>query len=248
MIYILIALLILILLTAVWYKESRLFLALSHLLFFKLRHGKALHADKAVHFPGSARLEAFWSNILPELQQVLDNGNAVPKFHEVDKANHKISFPDGPAWRTLVLKAYNGWFNGNCKKFPYTCSLLSDMPEVCTVMFSILEPHVHIPAHTGKFSGVWRYHLALQMPETGNCFMEVNGEKYYWKTGEGILFNDTFLHAVTNDTDAYRIVLFLDVAKKSSRIVRALNNALMYLVRKSPIFRKALKTEVMSGH
>ena len=248
MIYILYGLLPAAVLTAVWYKESRLYLALFNRLLFRPRHGTALYADKAVYFPGSALLEAHWRQILQELRQLLEAGNTVPKFHEVDGANHKISFPKGPAWRTLVLKAYNGWFTANCEKCPVTYGLLRDMPEVSTVMFSILEPQVRIPAHTGKFSGIWRYHLALQVPENGHCFMDVNGETYYWKTGEGILFDDTYLHAVTNDTNGYRIVLFLDVAKRSSRLTRAVNNGLMWLVRKSPIFSRALKTGIINGH
>ena len=169
----------------------------------------------------------------------------LPKFHEVDRANYKISFDDGPAWRTLVLKAYDGWFKNNCKMFPQTCKLLKDLPEVSTALFSILEPHVKIPPHTGKLSGILRYHLALLVPAGDGCFIEVNREKYFWKEGEGILFNDTYLHSVNNKTGEYRIVLFLDITKHSSYFVQAVNKFILYLIRVSPVFKRALQTGVI---
>lgn len=225
-----------------WYKEPRIFLLIFHRMAFPIRKGNPLHIDKELNFPGSLRLEKNWLLLFMELKAVLDRSKPLPKFHEVDRANYKISFEDGPAWRTLVLKAYDGWFADNCKMFPQTCKLLSDLSDVSTVMFSILEPHVKIPEHTGKFSGIWRYHLALQVPAAGLCFIEVNGEKYFWKEGEGILFNDTYLHSVNNDTDGYRIILFLDITKRSSKFVRAINKCILYLIKESPIFKKATRT------
>lgn len=233
---------VLIVFVIIWYVEPRIFLAIFHRIVFPIRKGKALHIDKALNFKGSELLETQWKLILQELKNVLVSSNPLPKFHNVDKANYKISFDNGPAWRTLILKAYSHWFTDNCKKFPETLKLLSNMPEVSTVMFSILEPHVKIPAHTGKLSGIWRYHLALLVPEGGMCFIEVNGEKYFWREGEGILFNDTFVHSVTNDTDGYRIVLFLDISKRTSYLGHLINNSILYLIRISPIFKKAIKT------
>ena len=229
-----------------WYKEPRIFLFLFHKVVFPTRRGKALNIDKSVHFPESTILENSWKVICQELEAVISNIRPLPKFHEVDKSNHKISFDNGPAWRTLVLKAYDGWFTNNCKLFPETFRLLKGMPAATTIMFSILEPCAKIPSHTGKFSGIWRYHLALVVPSVHGCYLEVNGEKYFWREGEGILFNDTFLHSVTNNSDGYRIVLFLDIKKRASFVVQLTSNFILSLIRLSPVFKRALKAGVIN--
>lgn len=244
----LIAVTALVLLTGilVWVKESRILLFFFHRIVFPYRRGPALHIDKKEHFPESRLLENNWQQIKAELDGAIRSGMLLPKFHQVDKANHRISFDEGPAWRTIVLKAYDGWFPGNDDFFPETCYLLHQIPSVSTAMFSILEPHTRIPPHTGKLSGVLRYHLALQVPAGGECFIEVNREKYYWKEGEGILFNDTYLHQVVNDSDEYRIVLFIDVKRKAPGWLSRIHNALMRLIAASPVFKKALKTGSIS--
>jgi beta-hydroxylase len=58
-----------------------------------------------------------------------------------------------------------------------------------------------------------RYHLCLQSAGDG-CFIKVDGEKYSWKDGEDVLFDDTFVHEVKNDADKTRIVLFCDVQRE----------------------------------
>ena len=229
-----------------WYKEPRIFLIIFQRIAFPIRKGRALHIDKQLNFAGSKILENNYSLIYEELKTALAVSKPLPKFHEVDKLQNKISFDDGPAWRTLVLRAYDGWFTNNCKMFPQTCKLLKEFPNVSTAMFSILEPHVKIPPHTGKCSGIWRYHLALLVPVADGCFIEVNGEKYFWKEGEGIIFNDTYLHSVTNNTEEYRIVLFLDITKRCSYIVKKVNQLILYLIRVSPVFKRALQTGIIN--
>jgi ornithine lipid ester-linked acyl 2-hydroxylase len=225
-----------------WLKEPRIFLFLFHKIIFSARKGTALNIDKTVHFPDSILLEQNWKVIKAELDQVIMDKYTIPKFHQVDQANYKISFDTGPAWKTIVLKAYNGWFKSNCDLFPKTRKLLEKMPSVSTAIFSILEPHVQIPEHTGKLNGILRYHLALKVPSTGQCFITVNGANYYWVEGEGILFNDTYLHAVTNETDEPRVVLFLDINKKSSSFGNYINKFMLHLVVISPLFKRALKS------
>ena len=229
-----------------WYKEPRIFLLIFHRIAFPIRKGNALHIDKNLNFAGSVLLENNWAIIYEELKALLEVSKPFPKFHEVDKSNNKISFDYGPAWRTLVLKAYDGWFTYNCKMFPLTCKMLDALPEISTVMFSILEPHVEIPPHTGKFSGIWRYHLALLVPAGDGCFIEVNGERYFWTEGEGILFNDTYLHSVTNNTDEYRIVLFLDITKHCPYFANKINKLILYLIRISPVFKRAQRTGIIN--
>ena len=176
----------------------------------------------------------------------MNRGILLPKLHEVDPANKKISFNDAPAWNAIILKAYDGWFKDNCKLFPYTYELLKSMPSVSTAMFSILAPSAEIPPHTGKFSGIYRYHFALRAPTSPeNCYMNISDEKFHWNEGQGILFDDTYEHSVSNNTMEQRIVLFLDVKRNSSSFVKKINNWILKIVQRSPVFKNAIKSGII---
>jgi aspartyl/asparaginyl beta-hydroxylase (cupin superfamily) len=55
-----------------------------------------------------------------------------------------------------------------------------------------------ITPHTGPANFVLRYHLGLVIPEDrDNCWIKLDDEKYSWKEGEDLLFDDTFTHEVT---------------------------------------------------
>ena len=41
-----------------------------------------------------------------------------------------------------------------------------------------------------------------------------NGEVYHWKNGEGIVFDDNYLHDAANYSDEPRAVMWLDVRRK----------------------------------
>ena len=45
--------------------------------------------------------------------------------------------------------------------------------------------------------------------------MRIRDSSYEWKVGEIKMFDDTFLHGVVNDGDFDRVVLFLDVERKT---------------------------------
>ena len=69
-------------------------------------------------------------------------------------------------------------------------------------------------AHGDPAKGVIRYHLAFKVPrDRENCFIEVDGQRYHWKEGEGVVFDDVFDHWVRNDTDEYRVILFVDILR-----------------------------------
>ena len=84
-------------------------------------------------------------------------------------------------------------------------------------MFSILDPDVNIPPHYGYYKGYLRYHLGIIIPqeEGKSPFIVCGGEKYYWKNGEGVMFDDMYLHYVENPTSKMRVVLFIDVLRKN---------------------------------
>ena len=65
--------------------------------------------------------------------------------------------------------------------------------------------------HTGPYNGVLRLHLGLVVPDPAEqCWIEVGGQRYSWREGQAVVFDDLYPHQVHNDTDGVRAVLFVD--------------------------------------
>ena len=99
------------------------------------------------------------------------------------------------------------------QKCPKTVALLSNMGSVKSIYFSVLDQGKHIPPHNGPYKGILRYQLALSVPKTGNCELFVDNKSYHWKEGESVMFDDTFVHEVKNETNEKRIALLLDIKR-----------------------------------
>ncbi len=223
-----------------WSIDSRVFLYFWYkIIFRKANKYPVLNDEKYKLFQGAFLLEQNWITIQKELFEYIQTQKHIPRFHEMDPAQKKISFDKGPGWRTLLLKAYGQWIEENCMQFPMTYQLLKQCKQVPTILFSILEPGAVIPPHNGQLKGILRYHLALKVPRSGDCFIKVGGEEYRWKEGEGFLFDDVFLHEVQNNTDACRIVLFMDVKRPLPKWLVYPDALFHWLAIISPKFKKA---------
>lgn len=116
-------------------------------------------------------------------------------------------------WKRFYIKWY-GPIDPKARKIcPKTSALLESMPEVHLGMFSILEPGSRIPPHFGPARMCLRYHMGIFTPNDENCCINVGGEKYFWKDGEDVMFDDTIMHEVKNDTPHARVILFLDIER-----------------------------------
>jgi beta-hydroxylase len=198
-------------------------------------------------FPESKVLRDNVQVIQEELMEVLKNQSNIPKFHEIDKIQKYISATDDVAWRVFMFKAYDNWMVENCEMAPKTTELLKQIPGITTAMFSIIGPRKHIPPHNGFYKGGWRYHLALVVPKEGECYIINGGNRYDWKTGEDVLFDDTFRHEVWNKSNETRVVLFCDVYRDDlPGLFKPLNRWVYKQRVKSERLRKAVKkAEVM---
>ena len=68
--------------------------------------------------------------------------------------------------------------------------------------------------HRDPYAGSLRYHLGLVVPKSaGECRIFVDGQPYSWRDGEGLLFDETYLHYAENTTSDERIILFCDVER-----------------------------------
>ena len=106
--------------------------------------------------------------------------------------------------------------------------------------FSILSPRKHIPHHRGPWAGVLRLHLGLLVPrEARQCRIRIADKVCAWEEGRCLVFDDTYNHEVWNDTDDYRVVLFIDFARPLRWPMSVLNEWLMNLSALAPILREA---------
>jgi beta-hydroxylase len=81
-------------------------------------------------------------------------------------------------------------------------------------MLSSIEEGTYIKPHCGFFKSILRVHLTLYTEHEdnhGERYIEVGGERYSWKEGELVAFDDSYMHSVKNKVPGKRVVLFLDV-------------------------------------
>lgn len=176
----------------------------------------ARYVDPQEHFEHASVIKDHWKMIRDEVEQLLKTDIRVPTLDEVDNVQALFAKRDGIPWRTYFIKAFDNWVPRNCSKVPNTYGLLKNMPEVITAMFSIMEPGKHIPGHRGTFKGILRYHLGLIVPGENSSFLEVGKERYYWKEGEHVMFDDTYYHEARNTSSEVRVVLFIDIERNNS--------------------------------
>jgi len=181
-------------------------------------------------------------NIIYDEYLEYSNKHTIISFKDIDDTQRFIDESNIP-WPVIILRAYNK-DTDKINYFNKTYELIKSIPGCTTAMFSILPPYKKIPRHNGIYKGVLRYHLALSTPiNNEDCFIVVNKKKYSWKTGEDVMFDDTYEHYVQNNTDQYRVVLFLDIKKNFDNIfLDCINSIILYFVQ----FNDTVKTIVQN--
>ncbi|MEM9807189.1 MAG: aspartyl/asparaginyl beta-hydroxylase domain-containing protein [Cyanobacteria bacterium P01_D01_bin.56] len=189
-------------------------------------------------FPWAANLEQNWAAIRQELDQVLADVNGLPSFQDIMPRQNRIS-PDDK-WKTYYFCAFGFVATKNCEQCPKTWALLKDIPGLKVAFFSILAPGKHIPEHRGKHKGLIRYHLGLRVPEPKEkCRIRVDDTITHWEEGKSLIFDDTYYHEVWNDTDGYRVVLFLDIERPFGFPLSLVNATVSKLLTLSPQVKQA---------
>jgi ornithine lipid ester-linked acyl 2-hydroxylase len=189
-------------------------------------------------FPWVEDLEVNWQVIRQELDRVLQHAEALPNFQDISPRQGKIA--NDNLWKTYFFCAFGFWAKANCDRCPETTRLIKQIPGLKVAFFSILAPGKHIPKHRGKHKGLIRYHLGLKVPEpAGKCRIRIADQTAFWEEGKSLLFDDTFYHEAWNETDDYRVVLFLDVARPLRFPLNLFNWLVCTLIGASPIVQVA---------
>lgn len=189
-------------------------------------------------FPWAVNLEKNWTEIRKELDQVLMDVSTLPSFQDIMPRQNRIS-PDNK-WKTYYFCAFGFVASKNCDQCPKTWALIKDIPGLKVAFFSILAPGKHIPEHRGKHKGLIRYHLGLRVPEPKEqCRIRVDKAITHWEEGKSLIFDDTYYHEVWNDTDGYRVVLFLDIERPFKFPLSWVNAAVSKMLTLSPQVKQA---------
>ena len=161
-------------------------------------------------FPDLAPLQANWREIREEaigLHQAMQIKAAANN----DDAGFNSFFKTG--WKRFYLKWYDASHPSARRLCPQTCALLQAIPSVKAAMFAELPPGARLNPHRDPFAGSMRYHLGLATPNDDRCFIEVDGERYSWRDGQGVLFDETYIHWAENGSESDRVILFCDVER-----------------------------------
>jgi len=130
-------------------------------------------------------------------------------------------------WKRFYIKWYGPPDSLAIKECPNTVKLLESMPEVHLGMFSILMPGSRIPPHYGPTRMCLRYHLGISTPNNEECNIKIGNNKYFWKDNEDVMFDDTYVHEVINNTNSPRIILFLDVERPQIELTKPIAKAMI---------------------
>lgn len=195
-------------------------------------HRRSAFPNIEEEFPDHILLKKNWKAIREEALVVFQRGVSAADASPIGFS--RIYDKQVADWKVVMLKFYGREFPENLAKCPITAQLLHKLPQIKYAMFSIMEPGVRVTKHHGPFRGCLRYHLGLQVPQKNeNCFIVNDNQKYAWREGEDILFDDTYEHYVENQTNQTRIVLFCDVQRQLTGWQATLND---FIVR-SPLIR-----------
>jgi beta-hydroxylase len=190
-------------------------------------------------FPELAPLQANWQQIRDEALRLFDEGyiRAAATYNDL---GFNSFFKSG--WKRFYLKWYDDFLPSARALCPYTTALLERIPSVHAAMFAVLPPGARLPSHRDPFAGSLRYHLGLATPNSELCRIFVDGELYYWKDGEAVMFDETYIHLAENRTNTSRLILFCDVERPlSNPIARFINRYI------GQPFARAAATQNMEG-
>ena len=179
------------------------------LMYLFSRTPRSAYIDQAA-FPELELLNKNWEVIRSEALALAEDGQirAAASYNDL---GFNSFFRTG--WKRFYLSWYGKDLPSAAEKCPKTLALLRQIPTIKAAMFASLPPGATLVRHRDPYAGSLRYHLGLVTPNDPECFIEVDGQRYHWKDGESVMFDETFIHHAANKTMHQRVVLFCDVER-----------------------------------
>ncbi|MNZ55948.1 Aspartyl/Asparaginyl beta-hydroxylase [compost metagenome] len=161
-------------------------------------------------FPELQPLQENWREIRAEALALLRAGE-IKRSNQYNDAGFNSFFKSG--WKRFYLKWYGDSHPSAQQLCPKTTALLQGIGSVKAAMFAELPPGSRLVRHRDPYAGSLRYHLGLATPNDPACFISVDGERYHWRDGEAVMFDETYIHHAENASEQNRIILFCDVER-----------------------------------
>lgn len=161
-------------------------------------------------FPELKVLQDNWQVIRDEALRLNDEGYIRAAAGYTDIGFNSF-FRTG--WKRFYLCWYGKDLASAETLCPQTVKLLRGIGTVKAAMFASLPPGARLVRHRDPYAGSLRYHLGLQTPNDPGCYIEVDGQRYHWKDGQSVMFDETFIHHAENTTDQQRVILFCDIER-----------------------------------
>ena len=172
-------------------------------------------------FPDLDPLQQNWETIRDEARRLYAGGHI-----QMSKSYNDLAFNTffKRGWKRFYLKWYGDVFPSAKELCPKTVELVQSIPSVNAALFAMLPGKSKLGEHRDPFAGSLRYHLGLMTPNSDDCRIYIDGTPYAWRDGQAIVFDETYIHSVKNDTDQERLILFCDVTRPvRNPVVRAIN-------------------------
>jgi beta-hydroxylase len=172
-------------------------------------------------FPELDVLRDNWGDIREEAMRLFDEGY-IRAAEKNNDAGFGSFFKKG--WKRFYLKWYDKPLPSAMALCPRTVALVSGIPTVKGAMFALLPGGSHLNPHRDPFAGSLRYHLGLATPNSDACRIYVDGQPYAWRDGQDVMFDETYVHWVKNETTETRVILFCDIERPlSNRFMTRIN-------------------------
>jgi aspartyl/asparaginyl beta-hydroxylase (cupin superfamily) len=117
------------------------------------------------------------------------------------------------SWDVFFLYDRGRRHEANCATCPVTTQLIEQHRTIRDlaglVYFSRMAPGTRVAPHHGPTNMRLRCHLGIDIPP--DCGIRVAGESRSWTVGECLVFDDSFMHEVWNDSAFTRTVLVVDL-------------------------------------
>lgn len=179
----------------------------------------------AEDFPQLKSLKDNWETIRDEALAVYHEGKV-----EYNAEQHDLAFLSFKklGWKRFHMKWYGDFLPSALERCPKTIEIMRAIPELNSAAFTLLPPGKKLGRHRDPFASSLRYHLGLVCPKADGCSIWVDGEKYTWKDGEDIVFDETYVHWAENETDEPRLILFVDFTRPlHTPVMRFINQFLI---------------------
>jgi len=176
----------------------------------------AFSAVPAGAFPDRKRFTAVdvlrdnWQTIRDEAAGLFDQGHIRDALKD-DDASFASFLKVG--WKRFYVKWYGEPLPSAQTLCPKTVELVNRIPGVKAAMFALLPPGTTLNPHRDPFAGSLRYHLGLITPNSPDCHIFVDGQEYFWRDGEDVIFDETCVHWVENKTGMTRVIFFADLER-----------------------------------